>query len=537
MRVWPWYIVGILTICLTACLPNPPAPPAAPPKKTFIKIFSPTAGEKFILGSDVQIQSTSVDPAGIQRVELLINNQIIRTDTNPEPLPNAPFVVSQAWRPRTPSRYTIQVRAYNASKLISESEPLPVEIVADVSAKPPQLATPLPIVTANSVAQDTIFTPTPPMTATELIVTATATITTVNSVAETLPSGTELVIDNNSPGFQTSGRWYAGDGGHSYEGNCAWAPRGPANNAYWTPTMPQAGTYEVWAWWCGDPNHDQSTEARFYIHSVSGKQLVRVNLQEQAGQWNSLGRYFFEAGTAGLVNLNGGYSGNVVADAVKFVYLAPENVPPVIPTPLPTDFPWTNQPPSPLQQIASADLAIRLAISGDRFFLFTPIVNSPKVVFNDCQDFPHEGCNDSVMGWRVQVEYANLSRDIQVTYRVREDYQWRAIEPTEVLQHRQRIFLQGQQGDISFEVDRYPAPDYSWHLFGTKNGQPFEAPLSNQMVEMLNPFMQQYNSVAFNADNQQDWVKVYGFGERLVFAPEDITRLSALVQQLVTMVP
>jgi hypothetical protein len=38
--------------------------------------------------------------------------------------------------------------------------------------------------------------------------------------------GPEVVIDNGDPGFSTEGHWYAGDGGHSYSGDCVWAPRG-----------------------------------------------------------------------------------------------------------------------------------------------------------------------------------------------------------------------------------------------------------------------------------------------------------------------
>jgi len=85
-----------------------------------------------------------------------------------------------------------------------------------------------------------------------------------------------------------------------------------------TPTLPTAGNYEVFAWWAALSNRANNTPID--IISSSGTTTVAVNQQINGGQWVSLGTYPFNAGTGGSVLVRTtGTSGYVIADAVRFL--------------------------------------------------------------------------------------------------------------------------------------------------------------------------------------------------------------------------
>lgn len=572
MKIKRWFILSLsLVLFIAACQSPPPSEIVVQQPAGSVKIFSPPAGQHFTLGHEVVIQSTSVDGAGVQRVELLVNNQVVRTTENPQPVANAPFVVSQIWQPRTAGQYLVQVQAYNINKAKHESQPIMIAIdPAEIQSPATPLATlmpapPTPTPLPQSMARDIINTPTPipptpigvptrsallpqpvpgQVTPTPIEMGQPAMPTPARNIGlppvnqPVRPSGEELIIDNQAPEFQTVGLWFVGDGGRSYQGDCAWAPRGSNNNAYWVPHLPAGGTYEVFAWWCGDPNHDQATEAFFFVRSADGDQRIMVNFQEEAGQWNSLGRYFFKAGQDGFVNINGGFGGNVIADAVKFVYVSPERLPAVVPTPIPTPVRWTNHPPAPYEQIAAGDFATRLAVTGNQFYRFTPVVNLNEAVFDDCRDFPRDGCGGTVPGWVVQVKHVARSHELHVAYRVSQDYRHMAlISPPPTLQEKQRIFLSAGNNSTFLQIDRYPAPDYSWHIFGEQEGRPFDQPLPPDVLPELEYLIQRYNSVTLESPAWEGWLTLYGWGEWTAFTAEDATRVQSLGQRLLGVSP
>jgi hypothetical protein len=84
----------------------------------------------------------------------------------------------------------------------------------------------------------------------------------------------------------------------------------------WTPNIPTAGSYKVYAWWTTYTN--RATNAPYTIYYNGGSQEVRVNQQTNGGQWNLLGTYDFAAGTSGYVVLSDDADGIVIADAIKF---------------------------------------------------------------------------------------------------------------------------------------------------------------------------------------------------------------------------
>ena len=336
----------------------------------------------------------------------------------------------------------------------------------------------------------------------------------------------DIIVDNQGSAFSTTGTWFIGDGGQSYNGDCTWAPRGIQNIAYVQPELPMAGAYEVFAWWCGDPNHDQSQRALIQVHPTGGRVApyqVYVNLQENAGEWNSLGMYYLEQN--GSLTVSGYLDGNVVADAFRFVYRSPEHIV-VVPTPLPTVFPWTGHPPSPLEQLTSGDLSIRLGLV-QRFYPYTPMISMEAITFDDCQAFPRDGCSGTRAGWRVQVQY----QDMLATYRVSQDYRFVAVELPDGLAGRQLLYLYGTQDTRLFRVDRYP--DDTWHLSGADFDHTYAShfPLDAQTVEALRSFAQRYSSVTYESAHGMR-LRLYGLGERVELSEEDGNQLATLGAEL-----
>lgn len=292
------------------------------------------------------------------------------------------------------------------------------------------------------------------------------------------------------------------------------------------PELPIAGAYEIFAWWCGDPNHDQSQQALIHIYPTVGQIApygVHINLQENAGQWNSLGTYYLERN--GSLSISGNLDGNVVADAFRFVYRSPERMV-ITPTPMPTLIPWTGHPPTPLEQLTSGDLQTRLGLV-QRFYTYTPIVSMETVAFDDCQAFPRDGCSGTREGWRVQVQY----QDMVVTYRVSQDYQFVAVESPPALAHRQLLYLYGSQGKCFFRVDHYP--DDTWHLSDADFERTFasHSPLGTETVETFRSLIRIYSSVTLQTPDGIQ-LRLYGLGERVELSEEDRSRLATLGAEL-----
>ena len=94
-----------------------------------------------------------------------------------------------------------------------------------------------------------------------------------------------------------------------------------------TPTLPQAGWYEVRLAHCF--NVRRSTRTPVTIHHADGDATLKINQQEEPKHehlWRTLGIFRFEAGRAGWVRVsNDGTEPNkvVIADAVQFLPVPP----------------------------------------------------------------------------------------------------------------------------------------------------------------------------------------------------------------------
>jgi hypothetical protein len=88
----------------------------------------------------------------------------------------------------------------------------------------------------------------------------------------------------------------------------------------WGPQLPFAAYYEVYLWWSSLLSSCSSCPVTI---TCGGAVLdtVAVNQKAGGGQWNLLGSYMLEAGTACTVTLTSPGSYSTIADAVKFVLI------------------------------------------------------------------------------------------------------------------------------------------------------------------------------------------------------------------------
>jgi len=118
-------------------------------------VNSPPNNAQFREGELVTVQSTSTDPSGIVRVELLVDSNVVRTD----PLPNSQttVIVVQTWT-ATAGTHTITVRTINTAGVASA----PASIAISVAPVSPAVI----VVTATpiSVVQVVTVTPAPQLT-------------------------------------------------------------------------------------------------------------------------------------------------------------------------------------------------------------------------------------------------------------------------------------------------------------------------------------------------------------------------------------
>ncbi|MCG8641588.1 MAG: hypothetical protein MI862_17795, partial [Desulfobacterales bacterium] len=129
-----------------------------------------------------------------------------------------------------------------------------------------------------------------------------------------------IVIDNKDSGFTVSGTWKesgAESHGKEYNNSSLYSYTGTAK---WTPYLPAAGTYNVYAWWGYAGN--RTTTAQYTIHHGGTDSTVVKSHDEvtEAFKWQLLGTYSFDEGSGGYVTVqNIGSSGKVAsADAIRF---------------------------------------------------------------------------------------------------------------------------------------------------------------------------------------------------------------------------
>jgi RHS repeat-associated protein len=94
-------------------------------------------------------------------------------------------------------------------------------------------------------------------------------------------------------------------------------PGSGPNAATWTPDVPQAGNYEVYARWTASSN--RASNATYTVTHAGGSTPVQVDQKVNGGVWNLLGTFSLSPGIAHNVTLADLANGYVIADAIRLV--------------------------------------------------------------------------------------------------------------------------------------------------------------------------------------------------------------------------
>lgn len=97
------------------------------------------------------------------------------------------------------------------------------------------------------------------------------------------------------------------------------------NTASYVPNINVAGIYEIYEWhgYLGNSPGavQEATNVPYTISYSSGqKKTGTIDQSVNYGQWNSLGTFYLDLGTANSVTINNNANGPVIADAFKFVF-------------------------------------------------------------------------------------------------------------------------------------------------------------------------------------------------------------------------
>lgn len=150
----------------------------------------------------------------------------------------------------------------------------------------------------------------------------------------TLASGTvtDIIIDNTAA--TVTGTWSTGTSStDKYLTDYRFHANGTgANYLQFTPNILTAGDYDVFEWHPQGSN--RATNAPHIATHSAGTTTPTVNQQINGGQWNLLGRFTFPVGSTKYVRITDNIPTSslvVMADAIKFVYVAPA-APPAAPS-------------------------------------------------------------------------------------------------------------------------------------------------------------------------------------------------------------
>ncbi len=136
----------------------------------------------------------------------------------------------------------------------------------------------------------------------------------------------EVVLDNDDPDVTFEGNWTTPTDATVYYGKPGHVPyrqtatsRTETAHARYTPNIPDAGFYPVYAWTSSGGN--RATDQLYRVHHSGGTTEVTVNHRRVGNGLVYLGTYYFEPGRKGYVDIsNRSKSAGcvVVADMIRF---------------------------------------------------------------------------------------------------------------------------------------------------------------------------------------------------------------------------
>lgn len=148
-------------------------------------------------------------------------------------------------------------------------------------------------------------------------------------------SAIEVIVDNLDAATSQTGNWAVSSGPNPWEQHSVYNNGG--DRFRWSPVIPAAGNYQVYAWWTYHKN--RSNNVPYYINHASATHVQTVNQRDPdlGGQWVLLGSYIFNAGSGHYVEVSSEY-GQASADAIRLVASdPPDNYAPTVSIAAPAD--------------------------------------------------------------------------------------------------------------------------------------------------------------------------------------------------------
>lgn len=137
MRYYRLFLLSLLLVVVSACNLNrtPPTPesqelPDNASGAPTVTITSPKTGDEFVVGSQVFVTAQAVDTVGVTRVQLLANNQPVKTVSSESPAGQKSFEVLLDYTPRAQGTVDFQLVAYRGA---IASEPANISITIRAS--------------------------------------------------------------------------------------------------------------------------------------------------------------------------------------------------------------------------------------------------------------------------------------------------------------------------------------------------------------------------------------------------------------------
>lgn len=181
MRKWSTIVqVALIALLASGCgvttLPvNPPPSTTDPgenpaPGRPSIVINAPPSGSNANVGQEVIIHSAATDVIGVNRIDMLVNGAVARSDTTLGGSPQTEFSAFQSWIPTQIGAHNISVIAFRPDGVASDLASIIVNVLAGEAASTPSLAATLTYTPTYTVAAAATLTFTPTFTATNTVV-------------------------------------------------------------------------------------------------------------------------------------------------------------------------------------------------------------------------------------------------------------------------------------------------------------------------------------------------------------------------------
>jgi hypothetical protein len=129
-------------------------------------------------------------------------------------------------------------------------------------------------------------------------------------------SATDVIIDNGDSRTSSTGTWAVSSAPNPYGVNSLWSYSGATYT--WSFTPAQSAIYKVSMWWTQLTTRSSSVPVKITYGGQTT--TVRINQQQNGGQWNELGEYSMDANSICKVTITApsGSPPSTCADAVRF---------------------------------------------------------------------------------------------------------------------------------------------------------------------------------------------------------------------------